>query len=921
MTRRWVRSGALGLVVLLGVALRLGLLLHWPRRLNVDEATVGLMGLHILRGEFPVFMYSVAYQGTPESYLTAVVYALAGASPLTLKLTVFLFSCLLIAVSFLIGRRMAGWPGGLCSAVLVAVAPPFLPVYGNYPMLGYMEVVVVGSLVLLLTLDLVTDERGGARLARKLLVLGLVAGLGWWINPMIVSYLAAAGIFLVLSPGLWSSRALWAVPLGFLLGSLPYWIFNLTHSFWSFVLFRKGTRGSFTAGLKKASELLLEIVGVRGVLTDPVPFLSAAAGVVYLCLLGILVAELARSFVSGPAEARVQRRGSQLLMLFSLMHLAAFSISGYTEFAVQRYLFPLYSSIPILSAMALLGVWRWSRLLAVGALSLLLLNNTLALWKTVQVYETGRQADWWKPEPVVEFLQSEGLTRAFALQRIAFRLTFETGERIVAIDPFLSDRYPTHLLQSVYASPRVAYVLADRAELAPGQFEPTLRGIGASYRRKDFGVFSVFYDFQPPFRGALASIPPNGWRAESEPRGSDPARAFDRDVDTAWLSGEYLRPEMWYRVDLGKALPVAGVTVLPIQPRTGAPKGYRVEVSRDGRAWDVVAAVSEFEVTLTWRDGQPRMDRSGQIVSGFAPRSVRYVRITQTGESAESWWAIAEIFVYGPAEGPEPPHRREAVARLDEGARLEKAGRLESALAVYERAARLDPESEEAHWRMAEVFKKARLPLWGTEPDRRAPVFERLGLWARAAREYEKLLGPPAEDGGYSDLLNRLLAIYRRLGDRDAAERVERRLREEYSPPTRAEASFGQSARLLGYGLAPPEPRAGEIVEFTYYWQALRPMTEDLTVFVHFVRDGSVRFTQDHEPLHGRHPTSRWREGELLWERYRVRLPEELSPGEYEIRVGLWNPRTGKRVRVGETALPRFGDHVRLATVRLLPPR
>lgn len=919
MVTPWAtRYGGLGLVLLLGVTVRLFLLLQWPRRLNGDEATAGLMALHILRGEFPVFMYSVAYQGTVEAYLTAVVYTLVGASPLTLKVTVFLFSCLLIVIAFLIGRRVAGWPGGLCCALFVAMAPPFLSVYGNYAMLGYMEVVVIGSLVLLLTLDLLSDERAGAHRSRKLLILGLVAGLGWWINPMILSYLAAAGVFLVFRPALWSSRGLWAVPLAFFLGSLPSWIFNLNHSFWSFRIFRGAGEGDLAANLRTAFRLLLEIGGVRGLLADPVPFLSPAAGVVYLVLLGILFVDLGSWNARQDPDARRRRRALQILFAFSLFHLAAFSLSRYVEFAVQRYLFPLYSSLPILTGMAVLRLWRWSRLLSAGALVLLLLNNGLALWKTVQFFEAARRDDWWKPEPVIDLLQSEGLTRAYAPLQIAPRLTFETQEHVIVADP-LSERYPPYL-RAADVSPRVAYILARRLELAPNQFESSLQGIGATYQRQDLGDFSVFYNFQPPSDRDLVSIPPEGWQAEAEPSGFDPTRAFDREVDTAWFSGQFLRPGMWYRLDLGKIVPVGGIALLPARPHFGIPKGYRVELSRDGRTWDTVALVPEFVVTLRWRDGQPRVDRSGQIVSRFALRPARYIRIIQTGENSKEWWAIAELFVYGQSASP-GGERKEILAHLREGIQLENRRQFGLALTAYEKAVRLDPEWEEAHWRIVEVYRTAELPIEGSEPYRRGLIFERLGMWARAARQYETLLARAPEHGSHSGLLSRLVEIYRRQGDGGKADRVERRLRGEYSPPTRAEIRFGRFARLLGYGLEPREPRAGEVVELSYYWQALKPMAEDLAVFVHFIRDGKVRFQQDHEPLHGSYPTSRWQEGELVRESYRVRLPQEMPAGEYEIRIGLWNPMTGKRVRVAQSDLPHFRDEVRLATVRLLPPR
>lgn len=915
---RWrTPYGALALVLLVGIAIRLALLLQWPRRLSVDETIPTLMGLHILRGEFPVFWYLIAYQGAMEAYLTAVVYAAVGASPLTGKLAVFSFSCLLIVVSFLIGRRIAGWPGGVLSALLVAVAPPFLPVYGNYAMMGYMEVVVVGSLVLLLTLDVVISQPSGARRARTLLVLGLLAGLGWWINPMILSYLAAAGVFLLLSFRFWSSDVVW-LPLGFLLGSLPSWIFNVTHAFWSFVLFRRGAAGDVRLGLRRTFRLLLEIVGVRGILADPVPVLSAIAGAVYLVLLGVLCWDLTRGASREEPEGFRRRRGLQLLLLLTLSHLVASSLSGQVASAVNRHLFPLYSAIPILTGLALLRLWRWSRLLAIGSLLLLLLNNGLALAKTARFFEQARQADWWRPEPVVEFLRAEGLTRAYTHERIAGRLILETQERIVATDP-LAERYLPYL-QWVDASPRVAYIVSRQLDLSPMRFEAGLQGIGASYRRKDFGDFSVFYDFRPPSDESLVSISPNGWRAESEPAGSDPVRAFDRDVDTAWLSEEFLRPGMWYRLDLGAIAPVAGLTVLPVRPQRGIPGGYRIEVSGDGTSWNAVASVPEFAFTLRWRGGQPRMEASGRIVSRFAPQPVRYLRITQTGENPSEWWGIAEAFVYGPSRGPRS-HNPEASMLLDEGTRLQREGQWGRALAAHERAVGLDPELENAHWRMVEIYDKAELPIEGSQPERRAQIFEGLGLWARAARQYERLIEAEAtDDGQHSEPLSRLRDLYRRLGEPGKLARVENRLREDYTPPVPAEARFGQAVRLLGFALAPREPRAGEEMELAYYWQSLEPTAENLAIFVHFVRDGQIRLQQDHEPLEGRHPTSRWTEGELIRERYRLVLPPSLPSGEYQVQIGLWNPRTGKRLPV-ETSLPHDRDQVRLTTLRVAPPR
>jgi len=125
-------------------------------------------------------------------------------------------------------------------------------------------------------------------------------------------------------------------------------------------------------------------------------------------------------------------------------------------------------------------------------------------------------------------------------------------------------------------------------------------------------------------------------------------------------------------------------------------------------------------------------------VSRFAPRPVRYVRLTQTGANPRQWWAIAELFVYRAVEAP-ATRPADADRLLEAGRRLAAAGRWAAALVDYGRALRLDPEREETHVRIAEVYETAGLPVEGSDPERRAAVLERLGLWAKAAREYKGL--------------------------------------------------------------------------------------------------------------------------------------------------------------------------------------
>jgi hypothetical protein len=71
-------------VLLAGLALRLFFVFTTHAVLDADEAIVGLMGRHILHGEFPIFFYGQKYMGSLEAHLGALGFALGGATPLVL---------------------------------------------------------------------------------------------------------------------------------------------------------------------------------------------------------------------------------------------------------------------------------------------------------------------------------------------------------------------------------------------------------------------------------------------------------------------------------------------------------------------------------------------------------------------------------------------------------------------------------------------------------------------------------------------------------------------------------------------------------------------------------------------------------------------------------------------------------------------
>lgn len=142
----------------------------------------------------------------------------------------------------------------------------------------------------------------------------------------------------------------------------------------------------------------------------------------------------------------------------------------------------------------------------------------------------------------------------------------------------------------------------------------------------------------------------------------------------------------------------------------------------------------------------------------------------------------------------------------------------------------------------------------------------------------------------------------------------------------RVDRPVTSSVTLLGYDMPGEAVRPGERIDLALYWLCEEAQAVDHDVVLS-LGDGTVLYRG--EPVHGTYPVSAWRAGELVTDRYGLRLPRDMSPGEYTLvlRLGEAEPVTLGTLRVEASArcfdlpggitlldpLPVFGGWIALA--------
>ncbi len=122
------------------------------------------------------------------------------------------------------------------------------------------------------------------------------------------------------------------------------------------------------------------------------------------------------------------------------------------------------------------------------------------------------------------------------------------------------------------------------------------------------------------------------WKLTASHGADGCSKVFDGDANSRYTTGVSQTPGMWFQIELPKETAINAVQLDSAKSPSDYPRGYKVELSADGRTWSQPVATGKGSTAVT--------------DIAFAPAKAKFIRITQTGSVSGLFWSIHELQVF-----------------------------------------------------------------------------------------------------------------------------------------------------------------------------------------------------------------------------------------------------------------------------------
>jgi serine/threonine-protein kinase len=118
---------------------------------------------------------------------------------------------------------------------------------------------------------------------------------------------------------------------------------------------------------------------------------------------------------------------------------------------------------------------------------------------------------------------------------------------------------------------------------------------------------------------------------------------------------------------------------------------------------------------------------------------------------------------------------------------------------------------------------------------------------------------------------------------------------------TPLEANLAGQIGVEAYEIPRLQFKPGESISLTFFWRALSPVAESYHLFIHLTTlQGGIVSQIDTAPQNGARPTDSWQVDEVIVDPYQLAVPASTAPGDYQIRIGFYNPNSKARLPIAD---------------------
>jgi len=176
------------------VVSRVALTLTGKVPFNADEAVVGLMARHMLQGEWTSFFWGQAYMGSLDAALVAGGFAIFGAHVWVIRLVQsLLYAGTLVVTGLLAYRLTDSWLAANLTVLAMAIPTVNMILYTTASLGGYGEALLLGmSVITLAVFGKNETSNRRSKTWRRLILIGLLAGVGFWANAISLVFVIPA---------------------------------------------------------------------------------------------------------------------------------------------------------------------------------------------------------------------------------------------------------------------------------------------------------------------------------------------------------------------------------------------------------------------------------------------------------------------------------------------------------------------------------------------------------------------------------------------------------------------------------------------------------------------------------------------------------------------------------------------------------